>query len=259
MIGIYLAEQDGPDGIFMPNKNLDFSMAHHFVLGYELSINENMRFKAEVYYQQLYNIPVMPNSSYSLLNLEQEWFINETLVNEGTGTNYGIDLTLERYLKKGLFFLITGSLFDTKYKGGDGIERNSRFDKGYVFNLMAGKEWQLGKRRNKSNIFGVSGRLNFTGGERISPVNMEASLANQEVIYDETLAYANKEPAVSHFDVSISYTINKPKLAHIFSLQMINVFGSPEFYGYVYNYQTNAIDEDAEAILLPSISYRIEF
>jgi hypothetical protein len=194
-----------------------------------------------------------------LLNLEQEWFINEALVNEGTGTNYGIDLSLERYLKKGFFFLVTGSLFDTKYKGGDGIERNSRFDKGYVLNLLAGKEWQLGKRRNKSNVFGVSGRLNFTGGDRVSPVDMDASLANQEVIFDENLAFENSKPDVFHFDVSINYTINKPKLAHIISLQMINILGSPEFYGYVYNYQTNTIDEDAEAIMLPSISYRIEF
>ena len=258
MIGIYLAEQEGPQGSFMPNKNLKFSRAHHFVLGYDLAINENMRFNSEVYYQYLYNIPVIENTSYSLLNLEQEWFINETLVNKGTGTNFGIDLTLERYLQRGFFFLISGSLFEAKYVGGDKIERNSRFNKGYVLNLLAGKEWQVGKR-NKSNVFGVSGRLNFTGGDRISPVDVEASEMAKDVIYDDTRAFENRKPNVFHFDVSLNYRINKPKHSSIFSIQMINVLGSPEFYGYIYNYRTNAIDKDEESIILPSISYRIEF
>lgn len=258
MIGIYLAEQQGPEGTYMPNKNLDFSRAHHFVLGYDLAINENMRFKAEVYYQQLYNIPVINKTSYSLLNLEQEWFINDPLVNDGTGTNFGIDLTLERYLQKGLYFLVTGSLFDAKYVGGDQIERSSRFNKGYVANLMVGKEWQVGKR-NKSNVVGISGRLNFTGGDRISPVDVEASDMAQDVIYDETRAFEDSKPNVFHFDVSLNYRINKPKHSSIFSIQMINVIGSPEFYGYIYNYKNNTIDKDEESIFLPSISYRIEF
>ncbi len=258
MIGIYLAEQQGPEGSNMPNKNLDFSRANHFVLGYDLSINENMRFKAELYYQHLYNIPVIDNTSYSMLNLEQEWFINEALLNNGTGTNFGIDLTLERYLHRGFFFLVTGSLFDAKYVGGDQIERSSRFNKGYVANLMVGKEWQLGKR-NKSNVVGISGRLNFTGGDRISPVDVEASEIAQDVIYDETRAFEDRKPNVFHFDVSLNYRINKPKHSSIFSIQIINVLGSPEFYGYIYNYENNTIDKDEESILLPSISYRIEF
>ena len=133
---------------------MKMTKAHHFGLSYEIKLNEDARFKVEPYFQYLYDVPVVADSYFSLQNLEQDWFFNETLVNEGTGTNLGIDFTLERFLKKGFYYLITASVFDSKYKGGDGIERNSLYNKNYIVNLLAGKEWIVGQR--KANLFGAN-------------------------------------------------------------------------------------------------------
>jgi hypothetical protein len=83
------------------NKNLDFSKAHHFVMSYDLSINEYAHFKIEAYYQHLYNIPVVDNTSFSFINLQADWFFNSKLQNSGSGRNYGLDLTMEKYLERG--------------------------------------------------------------------------------------------------------------------------------------------------------------
>ncbi len=257
MIGIYLTQQQSSQGIIQPNKNLDFGKAHHFVLGYDKNISENIRLKIEPYYQILYDIPVIKNSSFSMQNLDKDWFINDSLVNKGEGTNIGIDITLERFLNNGYYYLITASFFDSKYKGGDGIERNSRFNKNYVLNFLIGKEWNVG--RGKKNILGVSGRLNFSGGNRIDPVDKNASLSAQEVIYDENRAFENSKPNVYYAHISFSYRKNKKRHASIWSLQAINVLGGKEFAGYRYNFIDKTIDREEEAIIIPSISYKIEF
>jgi hypothetical protein len=181
-LSIYFISKKDNDGNEMNNKKLKFSRAHHIILGYDLKINQNLRLKLEPYYQYLYNLPVIEDSSFAFINVEEIYNINELLVNKGTGRNIGVDITFERFLDKGFYYLVTASVFDSKYKGGDGIERNTRFNKHFVGNILGGKEWILGSSKN--NILGLNGRLYLIGGDKISPIDYTASLAEEEVVYD---------------------------------------------------------------------------
>ena len=138
MLFLYLGQQPDINGLVQPNRDLEFTKSHHFVMGYDIALNENMNFRAEAFYQHLTSVPVAKKTSYSMMNVDQDWFINEKLVNEGTGQNYGLDLTLERYMNSGYYYLATASVFQAKYVGGDNIERSSRYDKNYVVNLLGG-------------------------------------------------------------------------------------------------------------------------
>ncbi len=257
MIGIYLSQQQNGSGIVQPNKNLDFAKAHHFVLAYDLQINEFTRFKIEPYYQILFNVPVVENTSFSLTNLDQNWFVNQTFANKGEGRNMGIDFTLERFVKKGFYYLFTTSIFDSQYKGGDGIWRSSRYNKNYIFNLTTGKEWNIG--RQKQHIFSMNVRLTYQGGDRISPVDEQTTLALKEVIYDETKAFSEQKPNALLLHFTVNLQRNRPKFSGTWSLQILNILGNKEFYGYRYNHKTGTIDPFKEAILLPNISYKIQF
>ena len=108
----------------MPNKSLDFSKARHYIIGYENKLSPNLLLKVEAYYQQLYNIPIenKAGSSYSLIN-QMEGFTDRALVNEGTGRNVGVEVTLERYFADNYYFLVTASVFDSKYTAMDGVEQ----------------------------------------------------------------------------------------------------------------------------------------
>lgn len=256
MIGIYLAQQTTPSGIYQPNKKLDFSKSHHFVLGYENHLTNNLRIKIEPYYQMLFDIPVIDDSSFSLLNLERNWFINSPLVNKGTGQNMGVDVTLERFLKDGYYYLITASVFDSKYKGGDGVERNSRFNRNYVVNVLGGKEWHFGGT-SKTRMLGLNGKITLMGGDRITPVRYDP--ASEEVVDENMRAFSDRKPNVYYADVTISYKIITPRVTHSWSLQMINALGRKEFYGYRYNLHNQKIDKEEELLMIPNISYKIEF
>jgi hypothetical protein len=256
-MGIYLAEVSVEDGFEQPNRDLRLSKSHHLVFAYDVSLRPHLRLKVEPYVQFLYDIPVIADSSYSTLNMEADWFFTGKLENTGTGTNYGIDVTLERFLKNGFYYLVTGSLFESNYVGGDNVKRSTRFNTGYVVNILAGKEWTLGAKQNK--ILGINGRLNLLGGQRTTPINWELSEQSGGIVYDYSRDFEDQKPMVYHLNASITYRINKRKHASIWSLQVMNALGSPEFYGYRYNYRTDSIEEDTQSVVVPSISYKIEF
>ena len=254
-IRYYLASRETASGIEIPNKNLDFTHADHFILSYDFQLTENSRLKIEPYYQYLTNVPVRKDDSFSFINLKDERYFNDPLVNEGTGKNIGLDITLEKFLSDNYYYLITASIFDSKYKGGDGVERDSRYNRNFVINALFGKEFNV----KKNNILGINARLTYMGGERISPVLREESLADKRVIYDETRAFEESLKKSKYLDITVTYRINHQSIAHIIALQVKNMLGSPNDYGLVYNYKEKDLINDKMVIVLPSISYKVEF
>ncbi len=254
---LYFARVMEDSEVTYPNKTLSLSKAHHFVLAYDINLSPNVRLKVEPYFQYLYDIPVSPDSSYSAINMEADWFFTKKLVNSGTGTNYGIDLTLERFLKDGFYYLFTASLFESKYVGGDGIERSTRYNSNYVVNVLVGKEWTMGISKNK--FLGVNARLNLLGGQRVYPLDRASSLTHGEVVYDYARPFEDQKPNIVHLNASITYRINKKKHASIWSLQVLNLLGAEEHYGYSYNYRMDQLEEEKVVVVVPSLSYKIEF
>ncbi len=252
---IYLVKHIVSGKTTYPNKDLNFSHAQHFVLGYDWLINKNLRFKVEPYFQQLYDIPGIPDSSYSMINFKQDWTFRDSLANNSVGRNYGVDLTIERFLNNNYYYLFTTSIFSSKYKADDGIWRNTRYNKGYAINLLVGKEYFMRKNR----ILGVNARLSYMGGERISPVDYVQSLLRKDVVYDESKAFENRSSASYNLDITITYRTNKKRYSGVWALQVKNALGSPMDDGYSYNYKTNRIESSKSVIVLPVLSYKVEF
>lgn len=257
-LNIYLYQKHTAQETTLPNKDLDFTKAHHFVLGYDWYLTDQIRLRVEPYYQYLYNVPVIQDSSYSMINFTQEWTFANELVNEGTGVNIGVDLTLERFLSNNLYYLVTASLFDSKYTGGNGIEYNSRYDKAYSVNILAGKEFGFGRNKNR-NIFGINTRVSITGGQRTAPVDMETSLSMKEVQYDWYNAFQDQNQADIFVDLTLTLRRNKAKYSSSWAIQVKNIFGSKSNYNWDYNFKTNSVIQEGLVIIVPNISYKIEF
>ena len=251
----YFVEQEA-NGKTESNRYLDFSKAHHFGLTYDWNINSYMHLKVEPYYQYLFRIPVEENSSFSIIN-HQSFYLDRILKNRGSGVNYGIDITLEQYMKNGFYYMITASLFKSKYKAGDNIWRNTRLDKNYLLNILAGKEWMVG--RNKQNVLSLNGRIFFQGGDRYTPVDEGKSMIEHDIKFDETRAYSKKFDPSINGDISFSYRINKKKISHEFSIKMLNVGMRTGMHFYQYNEKTHKIEKKDGSGLIPNISYKIYF
>lgn len=244
------------NGIKKTNKNLDFAKAHHVGLTYDWDISPNLHFKAEPYFQYLYDIPVEKGTSFSIIN-HMGIYLDKLLVNRGKGLNYGIDITLEQYLNKGFYYMFTGSLFKSRYMGGDDIWRNSRLDRIYILNILAGKEWMVGK--HKQNMFNLNVRLFMHGGDRYSPIDEDKSHQTQYPEYDDANAFTKRFNPGANGDISASYKINKQKISHEISLKMLNVVGYTGMHFYEYNEITQEIEREKGIGIIPNLSYKIQF
>ncbi|MDH5400466.1 MAG: prevent-host-death protein, partial [Cyclobacteriaceae bacterium] len=243
-----------------PNKELELMKSNHLVLSYNTMLTDNLRLSIEPYYQYLNDVPVSSSSYISTINVQNMLFFNHELVSKGTGKNLGVDLTLERYLNNGLYYLLTTSFFDSKYTAGDGIERNTRFNKNFVANALIGKEWQVGKDNN--NIFSANIRLNYLGGNRIEPIDMQSSLAQQTIVYGETggeVAFSEKYSDTPIVSCTLSYRKNKPNHSSVWALQVLNATQTKEFNSDIFNTNTQTIEQKYTKIMVPNLSYKIEF
>ncbi|MCF8345265.1 MAG: prevent-host-death protein, partial [Bacteroidales bacterium] len=257
LLQFYFVEQNTPNGIIQPNKNLDFNKAHHFVVAYENQLKENLNLTIETYYQKLFDIPVVPGSHVSTININEIWDFNDSLVNQGTGENIGLDITLERYLNQGLYYMLTASFFDSKYTGGDGIKRNTKYNRGYVVNVLAGKEWKTGKK--DQNLLNANIRLTHMGGRRIIPVDTYETLIREEIILDISRAYEQQLEDAPILSASFNLRINKRNHASVWSFHIINALGHKEFQEFEYNAEERKINKVEDLLIIPNIGYKIEF
>ncbi|KPL15239.1 MAG: hypothetical protein AMS26_08130 [Bacteroides sp. SM23_62] len=102
----YLAERELGDGtVIQPNKHLEISKARHYVIGYQNNISKHFMIKGELYYQDLYDVPIEedPTSSFSALKYACG-ITTMTLGNGGAGHNYGVELTLEKFFPGHIIF-----------------------------------------------------------------------------------------------------------------------------------------------------------
>lgn len=240
------------------NRDMRMTKAHHIVGAYSVSLADRLTLMLEAYYQHLYDVPVIEGTSFSTLNLELDWFVRDRLVNNGLGRNTGVELTIERGLSNGWYAVLTGTVFDSQYRGGDGIWRPTRFDRRGVGAFLAGKEWTFEGTRTTRQL-GLNGRVNVMGGRRYTPVDEAASAAAGEVIYDESQAFTLCEPLVLYGDVTVEYRINYNRSALILALQIMNVTGHSEFYGHRFNIHDNRVDEEREAIILPNLNVTFQW
>ncbi|UZR97877.1 TonB-dependent receptor [Chondrinema litorale] len=245
------------------NEDLDFIRSHHFVLGYDRRLGNDWRLKAETYYQQLTKIPIeSAPSSFAAINDGSDFAFSEkgSLVSEGTGFNYGLELTLEKFFSQGYYMLLTTSLFDSRYKGSDGVERNTAFNNQYVVNLLFGKEWKVGKEQRNALTFDT--KLANSGGRFYTPINLEATRANlgREVLYEDE-AYSKQYDPYFRWDVKFGFRLNSrtKNISHQFFVDFQNVTDRRNVFVERYNEVTDEIDIVEQIGFFPDVLYRIQF
>lgn len=210
---LYFVQTQLPDGTYIQtNKNLGFSKSNHYVLGYDYLISNNLRLKTEAYYQNLYNIPVKESiGAYSTLNSGVEYFINreDSLVNKGSGRNYGVEMTFEKFFSRNYFFLITASLFESTFKGYDGVERPSAFNSNVLLNIVGGYELPIGKKKAGALIFG--GRFTWNGGRPYVPFDVDGTLKSGQETLDWHNAYKYRREPYKRFSLRLGMRRNKAR------------------------------------------------
>lgn len=220
---VYALKNESEFGdLIQPNTNLDLNKAAHFVLGHDWSLNDHTRLKIEVYYQYLYNIPADSTIGFSAINAQNVFsFVDlNNLSNTGKGRNYGVEFTLERFLHNNFYYLSTLSLYQSEFSFDGKNHFSTRYNNNYVFNLLFGKEFLVGKK--KENAFGLNLKATVSGGQRFTGLNEEATLATGELIYSST-PFNSQVMTYYRIDMGINYKFNLKKTTQRISLNVQNI------------------------------------
>jgi hypothetical protein len=255
----YLGTYVGPDNQYVEtNRKLGFTESNQFVLGHEWNIRRDIHLKTEIYYQYLFDVPVESKPSfYSVLNDGAYWGVqtNDSLVNKGTGRNYGLELTFEKFFSRGYYFLVTSSLFDSKYKGSNGIERNTAFDGNYVINTLIGKEIPVGNRATLN----IDYKMAFAGGKRYTPIDtVHSNTVN--TVYLNNESYRKQFSPYFKADIKIGFKLNGRKISQEWQAYVENFTNHQNVLEQTFSYTApGKISTTYQLGFFPMFLYRINF
>ena len=256
-VSVYLFKKYAANGTFtQPNKNINPGSALHYVVSYEQKINEKTKFKLEAYVQNLSKVPVDTayNGIYSILNTSGGIPLN-ILENTGLGKNKGIELTIEKFYSKNFYYLITASLFDSKYQNKNKIWYNTIYNNSYAGNALIGKEFKL----KKNNSISVNIRYLLRGGNRYTPINLAESIARSTTVLNYTKLYGEQYPDYWRTDVSFSYKKNKNKSTWSYGADIQNFTDRKNIIYTSYDNTSKRINNNYALPRIPIVFMRCEF
>ena len=244
------------------NRNLGSSKSQHLIAGYDFNVTKGFRVKLETYYQYLYDIPVSAHApnSFSMINVGNALDglpLVDSLYNHGTGQNYGIELTIEKFFSKHYYFLSTLSLYNSTYSGSDNVVRPTAYDGGYVYNILCGYELALGKSKNK--LISFDAKFTTAGGNRYTPVDIASSMAERSQVYFDAQAYSLRFAPYSRLDFKVSFRMNRKKISQSFFVNVENILNHQNILQQTYDPTSESVKTQYQLGVFPYGGYRIEF
>ncbi len=255
---LYTGEFTTHDGeVITPNMDLELAKARHYVLAYDYRIGQHLNLKAEAYYQDLYDIPAYPFPPYfSTMNFDYGYEGN-VLTNYGTGYNTGIELSLQRSMTNGFYFMVNGTIYDSKYMNKMGEQLNTKYNGTYASNGLIGKEFKIGN--GKQHTLGISSRYILAGGMRYLPIDREASIANRSTIRLHDNGYSEKASDYFRIDLMIKFRRNHPRYTGEWSIDMLNLLNRQNMRSEYWDNSIQDFYEEPQNPFLLFLTYRIQF
>lgn len=242
-----------------PNTDLKLRKAFHVVLSHDHMLSKDLRLLVEVYYQHLWNLPVAADTSSTFSSVNGNWVENyvDTLLSDGIGRNFGLEMTLEKFFTNRFYFMVTGSLFDSKYRASNGKWYNTRYNVHYATNVVGGKEFAVGKRKN--NFIGLNLKLSWAGGMRDTPIDLDQSVEEGYAVIIQDQRYETSHKDYFRTDFGVSYRLNRKRVSHTFSLDIQNITNHENVISQYYDPGNFDLETEYHMGILPVLNYKIEF
>ena len=75
--------------------------------------------------------------------------------------------------------MLTASYFESKYKGSDGVTRDTDFNGNYAANFLTAKEFKTGKKSSMT----LGAKITVAGNKRYGPVDSLKTEQQGEIVY----------------------------------------------------------------------------
>lgn len=259
---IYFKQLEVNGETIYPTRDLKFTKSHHMVLGYQHRFKFGILAKMEAYYQHVYDVPITEDSStFSMVNFGADFntTVPNYLVSEGTARNYGVELTLEKFLDKGFYFLITTSLYESKYTASNGVEYNSAFNGNFTFNSLAGYEFRFKEGKRFKNSLTMDAKFTYNGGKRYTPVLVEESLAAGYEIRDWSKTNTERYPDFIKLNFRVGFKMVGKRITQEWAADLTNITNRQNVFVQEFDAKNGVWNTTYQTGFLPIVQYRIYF
>ena len=215
----------------------------------------NSALKTTAFHEELSHVAAT-DMGFSALNILEE-YPPDDLSSDGKGLNYGVELAYQHYLNRGLFYMLSGTLFDARYKTAGLSEwKNSHYNNQYILNATIGKEFDF-SNSEKQKVLGINFQIVYTGGFWETPIDLAASRSAQRTIRTTDNLFSVQLPDVLKTYFRVYYKINHSKRYSLIGLDLSNVLNQNNVsYRYFDPYLDQVVDK-YQLGLIPMLSYVI--
>ncbi|MDX1478791.1 MAG: TonB-dependent receptor [Saprospiraceae bacterium] len=214
--------------------------------------------EGELFYYELYDLPILPDSDFSVLNLQDLPNNRNNLVSAGEGRTYGATLGYRRNFSHSWFVSANAGIYRSIYDDYFGEERGTTFDAHHSLYLIGGKEWGSEKAYGQ-RTFGINASLIERGGLRQPVIDEAESQVAQRTIY--VAGTAGDSRIDGYFRMDMRLYLRKDKASHssTWSLDIQNVFNVENDWLPAYDFFQGGIRRNTQLGVIPILNYRIDF
>ena len=245
-----------------PNRDLKMTKSHHFVLGYQHRFNYGINLKMETYFQSLYHVPVTVDSStFSLVNFGSDFNTStpDFMNNDGFARNYGVELTIEKYLDKGFYFLVTTSLYESRYTASNGVEYNSAYNGNLTFNSLAGYEFRFKEGKKFKTSLTLDAKFTYNGGKRYTPILVAESIQAGQEVRDFDQAFELQYDPFIKLNTRVAFKMVGKRATQEWAIDATNVTNRRNIFSEQFNANNGKFEKTYQTGFLPIVQYRIYF
>lgn len=203
----YLVRAASPDNFLIQNEEIT-----HFSIGFTQDFGSNWQILVEPYYQRLDNLVVTEGRTSGRVN------------NDGTGTNYGVDVVVSRFFDNGWSANATYSYNNARYDNNDGEGQfDADFNRPNFFSV--GGTWEINER------WKVGARWKWANGRPTDDF-----IINEDVLGPGNPLRFSKELTTNNtlrledyhsLNVRVDYRRSLGPVDLVAFLDVINVYGGP--------------------------------
>ena len=245
-----------PPAIYVANKTSDrlkSARARQYSVCLEHMITASTKFSVSAYQKDYNNSPILPNSN---LHNDPTFLFDELrmyngIVSEGSASSKGLEVLIQKKRVENFYGLIGGSIFNSTFIDFEGIERNRNHNYRYIFNIVGGyrpkSDWEL------------SIRWSYFGGRPYTPINLEASISNNEQYSDVENFNENKTPDYHSLFVRYERRYNLKKSNLILFFEIWNTYNRENIETFFFSRERESIEKIRYFSTIPVGGFGIEF
>lgn len=237
------------------NRRLKDPVAYHYILGASFLLTEDTKLTLEGYFKDYDNFPIdlaQPQLFVVDEAFYSEYFTTwEKLVDEGRARAWGVELTLQKKLVQGMYGLLSGSYFKSRYRGPDGVWRDRVIDNRFVVGIEGGYK--------PNNRWEFSLRWIFAGGTPYTPFDLDASRAINRSVLDRTQVNQARYPDYHSMNLRVDRRFHFRSSNLILYFSVWNAYNRKNVSTYYWNEIEQKQDVLYQWSLVPVFGLEFEF